>query len=172
MKRVLAVCGVKNSGKTTLIEKIVRELSKKGMKIAVIKHDGHDFVPDVPGTDSFRFQKAGAQTVAVYSPFRCMVIQNDAGGTDVEELVNSFQETDLILIEGLKNSSFPKIEIVRKGISEKICSDVNTLQAIATDWAPSGRVRKQMEKELSQIPILSLNDLQGIIEWILKKLQL
>ena len=51
---ILAVCGIKNSGKTTLLTKITAQLSSEGMKIAVIKHDGHSFQPDRPGTDSFR----------------------------------------------------------------------------------------------------------------------
>ena len=63
----MAVCGVKNSGKTTLTERILRELGQRGQKAAVLKHDGHDFTCDVPGTDSFRYVEAGACGAAVFS---------------------------------------------------------------------------------------------------------
>lgn len=62
-----AVCGVKNSGKTTLLERIVRELARRGLRTAVVKHDGHEFTCDVPGTDSFRYVEAGACGAAVFS---------------------------------------------------------------------------------------------------------
>ena len=64
---VLAVCGVKNSGKTTLIEKLVRRFAALGYSVAVLKHDGHEFSCDVPGTDSYRFWEAGACGTAVFS---------------------------------------------------------------------------------------------------------
>ena len=58
---VLAVSGVHNSGKTTLLEKLLPVLRSRGLKVGVIKHDGHDFTPDVPGTDSYRLREAGAE---------------------------------------------------------------------------------------------------------------
>ena len=64
---VLAVSGAHNSGKTTLLEKLIPLLRARGLKVGVIKHDGHDFTPDVPGTDSFRLREAGAEGVAVFS---------------------------------------------------------------------------------------------------------
>ena len=57
---ILAVCGVKNSGKTILIQKLIPLLQNQGLKVAAVKHDGHDFTPDVPGTDSHRMKAAGA----------------------------------------------------------------------------------------------------------------
>ena len=59
-QKIVAVCGVKNSGKTTLLAGLVEELVARGKKVAVIKHDGHDFSCDIPGTDSDRLKKAGA----------------------------------------------------------------------------------------------------------------
>ena len=64
---VLAISGVHNSGKTTLLEKLLPVLRSRWLKVGVIKHDGHDFTPDVPGTDSYRLREAGAEGVAVYS---------------------------------------------------------------------------------------------------------
>ena len=69
-QRLVAVCGVKNSGKTTLLSRLVGELSKEGMKVAVIKHDGHDFTCDACGTDSYRLKEAGAYGTAGFFWFR------------------------------------------------------------------------------------------------------
>ena len=66
---VLAVSGAHNSGKTTLLEKLIPLLRARGLKVGVIKHDGHDFTPDVPGTDSFRLREAGAEVLGIASIF-------------------------------------------------------------------------------------------------------
>lgn len=104
---VFAISGYKNSGKTTLITKLIPELTKRGYKVAVIKHDGHDFESDVPGTDSYRHQKAGAYGTAVFSKNRILVTKECRGITE-RDLFAAFPEADIILIEGLKNSSYPK----------------------------------------------------------------
>ena len=72
---VAAISGIKNSGKTTFLEHLVPVLRARGLRVAVIKHDGHDFTPDVPGTDSFRMRQAGADGVAVYSGHQWMVVR-------------------------------------------------------------------------------------------------
>jgi molybdopterin-guanine dinucleotide biosynthesis protein B len=140
---VCAVCGVKNSGKTTLIEKLIREYAARGVRTAVIKHDGHDFTCDVPGTDSSRFYEAGAYGTAVFSDNRIFVHRREIGGQPdretwekekVTELVSLFPDADLILVEGLKNSSLPKIEIVRRGISENPVSNPEGRLFIVTDF--------------------------------------
>ena len=104
---IFAVCGYKNTGKTTLITKLIPVLARHGYKAAVIKHDGHDFEPDVPGTDSFRHRKAGACGTAVFSARRMMVAKEFPGITE-RELVQAFPEADVILLEGLKDSPYPK----------------------------------------------------------------
>ncbi len=104
---IFAVSGYKNSGKTTLLTGLIPELKRRGYKVAVIKHDGHDFQSDVPGTDSFRFQEAGAFGTAVYSSKRLMITK-EYKEPDEKMLIKAFGEADIILIEGLKNSSYPK----------------------------------------------------------------
>ena len=75
--------------------------------MAVIKHDGHDFESDVPGTDSYRHQKAGAYGTAVFSDHRFLITKEYQGITE-RELFAAFPEADIILIEGMKNSPYPK----------------------------------------------------------------
>ena len=78
-KAIAAVSGVKNSGKTTLMEKLIRVLTGRGLQVAAVKHDGHDFTPDVPGTDSWRFGQAGACGYAIYSPWRYQLVRQTQG---------------------------------------------------------------------------------------------
>lgn len=132
-QKIIAVCGVKNSGKTTLIEKLVRELSRRNIKTAVIKHDGHDFECDVPGTDSYRFQKAGAYGTAVFSDHRIFVHKEGRGERE-QELICQFPEAEIIFLEGMKDSDYLKIEVVRKAISEKPVSNPDGRFLIVTDW--------------------------------------
>lgn len=111
---VFAVCGRKNSGKTTLISHLIRYLEHEGISTAVIKHDGHDFECDIPGTDSRRFYDSGCRNVAVFSGSRYF-IHRETSAPDSEKtalLLNTFSNVDVIIIEGLKNRPLPKIELL------------------------------------------------------------
>ena len=116
---VLAVSGLHNSGKTTLLEKLLPALRSRGLKVGIIKHDGHDFTPDVPGTDSYRLREAGAEGVAVYSGQRYLL--TEMFRLTEQDLLALFERHgyDLVLMEGFKESGWPKIEVVRKAVSEE-----------------------------------------------------
>ena len=103
---VLAVSGVHNSGKTTLLEKLLPVLRSRGLKVGVIKHDGHDFTPDVPGTDSYRLREAGAEGVAVYSGTRYLLTEEFH--LTEQDLLALFERHgyDLVLLEGFKSSGW------------------------------------------------------------------
>ena len=131
-QKIITVCGVKDSGKTTLLERLVREMSGRGLKTAVIKHDGHDFACDIPGTDSYRLKEAGAYGTAVFSNHRIFVHKEGTEERE-EELVLMFPEADIIFIEGLKDSRYPKIEVIRQGISERPVSNPEGRFLIVTD---------------------------------------
>lgn len=105
---IYAVAGYKNSGKTTLIMKLIKTLSEKGLKVATVKHDGHDFKPDVPGSDTYRHAEAGAYGTAIFSDKRWMITKEIDGTIQAEDFKRAFPEADVILIEGLKHSSYPK----------------------------------------------------------------
>ena len=159
---LMAVCGVKNSGKTTLITRLLPLLCERGLKVATIKHDGHDFEPDVPGTDSWRHRKAGACGTAVFSGKRWMVVHERApAGT--KELVQCFPEADLVLLEGFKNSRYPKVEVIRQGNSGESVCDPENLLAVATDLKED-RVRPGLPEN---VQVLDLNDTEKIAEVIL-----
>lgn len=138
-QRIVAVSGVKNSGKTTLLENIIPIMRDKGITVAVIKHDGHGFEPDVPGTDTYRCLSSGACGCAIFSEGRFMVVKEEAGMDEVR-LMEAFPEADLILLEGFKNSAYPKIEVVRKANSVSCVCAPETLLAMVSDLeaAPEG----------------------------------
>lgn len=129
---MLAVCGVKNSGKTTFLCHLLPCLRHRGLRVAVIKHDGHDFTPDRPGTDSFQLRQAGAEGTAVYSAARYQVVR-DRAGMDPAQLSGFFEDVDLILLEGGKETDYPKLELLRRGVSEGLASRNGELLAVCTD---------------------------------------
>ena len=159
---VLAISGVKNSGKTTLITKLLPELKKRELRVAVIKHDGHDFEPDVPGTDSWKYAKAGADGTCVFSAGKYMVIKY-APAPSVEELIAAFPEADLILLEGFKYSEYPKIEVIRKGNSARLVCDPKNLLGIVTDYT-----LEELEwKDTCGIPFFGLEETERLADYIM-----
>lgn len=153
---IIAISGVKNSGKTTLIVRLLPLLRARGLNVAVIKHDGHEFIPDREGTDSDQFRKAGAQGVAVYSKSQTLIYKKESSSP--EALRSFFSTADLVLLEGAKNSSYPKIEIVREAISSESICNPSTLLALCTDT----------ELQLQGIPILSLDDYHSVVELVMR----
>lgn len=108
---IFAVSGYKHSGKTTLLTQLIPELRRRGYRVAVIKHDGHEFIGDVPGTDSYRLREAGAYGCAVFSKHRILITkEREERESEIgeKELMKAFPEADILLIEGLKNSTYPK----------------------------------------------------------------
>ena len=155
---VLAVCGVKNSGKTTLLTKITAQLTKEGIKIAVIKHDCHSFQADRPGTDSFRHKEAGAFGTAVFCSGRFSIVKDTEKPVTETELFSFFPEADLILLEGFKHTGWPKLEVVRKGNSEEPVSDPATLLALVTD----------LPLEVPDVPVLPLDQPHEAARFLLR----
>ncbi len=124
MFRAIAVSGYKNSGKTVLIERLVNHFAKAGLKTAVIKHDGHSFEPDREGTDSRRFFDAGACGTAVFDGEKYQIVKRER--LETEEIEELFPNADIILLEGFKNSDYPKIWIGEAGSAKNIIAWVGT----------------------------------------------
>lgn len=162
-KRIVAISGVKNSGKTTLICRLLEIFKEKGLRVAVLKHDGHDFEPDVPGTDTYRQLQAGAYGTVVFSKGKYMLVKQQPQITE-KELLEFFPEADLILLEGFKYSNYPKIEIVRKGNSAESVCNPKRLMAIATNLDAEEREVLSIPED---VPLFELDNAKSIAEFIL-----
>jgi cyclic pyranopterin phosphate synthase len=157
----LAVSGLKNSGKTTLLERLIPRLSARGFRIGVVKHDGHDFSPDVEGTDTHRLLAAGALGVGIFSETKSMLVRT-GGGVDETDLAGSLGGLDLIFLEGFKHSSHPKIEVLRGAVSTSPVCAPETMLAIATD----------LPLQLEGVPVCHLDDIErlgGLVEAHIRK---
>ena len=150
MAELIAVSGVKNSGKTTFLAALIPELKALGLRAAVIKHDGHSFLPDREGTDTFRLLEAGALGTAVFDGEKFQAVKY--APVSETQLSALFPEADLILLEGFKHSPYPKIEILRSAVSREPACDPATLLALVTDT----------EVRLPGVPVFPLGDAAGV----------
>lgn len=148
---VFCVSGIKDSGKTGLIVKLINEFIREAYSVAVIKHDGHEYVMDYEGTDTARFAAAGAVCTGIFSGTQYSL--NGRESVDERELMTRCGKADVYILEGLKHSSYPKIEVVRKEKSTvSVCAE-ETLICIATDVISCEDVK---------CPVYGMDDVQGI----------
>lgn len=117
---ILSFVGRSNSGKTTLIERVIPELTRAGYRVATVKHAGHGFELDTEGKDSWRHKQAGASTVVVVSKGSMAMFADVSKEMNVEEVRDRFLDgqTDLIIAEGWKSEGYPKIAVVREQFEE------------------------------------------------------
>lgn len=157
---VFGVIGWKNSGKTTLMTRLVAEFTRRGYAVSAMKHAHHSFDIDHKGRDSYKFREAGAREVVLASPNRWAIMHELHGDDppDFETLLNQVAPCDLVLVEGYKRGTHPKIEarsersLTREPLS---VNDPNIL-AIASDGAT----------ETGGLPHFALEDIAGIADFI------
>ncbi len=136
---VVSIVGRTNSGKTTLIERLIPELRARGYRVGTVKHHHHgDFEADTPGKDSWRHARAGAAAVALSSRARLAVFKSVEKEPSLDEIVARYLDgMDIVLTEGFKEGEKPKIEVVRRARGEPpLCTDRDHLVALATDDVP------------------------------------
>jgi molybdopterin-guanine dinucleotide biosynthesis protein B len=157
MPPIISVVGKSDSGKTTLIEKLIPELKKRGYRIAVLKHAFHQFDMDKEGKDSWRHKAAGADTVIVASPGRIAMVKDDDFGT-LDSLASYFQDMDIVITEGYKREHKPKIEVFRAAAhKEPLCRGNSDLIALVTD----------SDIDLN-VPRFGLEDIKALADFIEK----
>ena len=157
MAAVIAVSGVKNSGKTTLIEKLIPALNERGVKTVVLKHDGHSFAADREGTDTCRFLAAGAMGAAIFDGEKFQAVKYVS--VTEKDLIALYPEAELILLEGFKWTDYPKLELVRRGVSEKPICDPDTLLALVTDT----------DCRIPGVPTFGFEDIEPLAELLQKE---
>ena len=159
--RVFGITGWKNTGKTTLTERLVTEFTRRGMTVSTVKHAHHAVDVDQPGTDSFRHRDAGASQVLLASANRWALMNELRGAPepDLDDLLARLDPVDVVLVEGFKRAGHPKIETHRKAAGHDLIAPGNpTVRAVAADCP----------LELDR-PIFDLNDIAGIADFILKE---
>lgn len=158
MRSFSFVAACSNSGKTTLIEKIVPLLKARGLRVAVIKHASKGFDLDQPGKDSWRFGQAGADTVVLVGAGRQAIMKKLDREPDREELERGI-DADIVIHEGFKKSPVNRIEVFRSGVSGErpLCMDDASYLALVSDRAFD-----------IAIPRFDLNDAAGIAEFLVK----
>ena len=157
MTPIICIVGRSQTGKTTLLEKLIPVLKGRGYRIGTIKHSHHVFDFDEVGKDSWRHKNAGAETVIIASPGKIAMVKNDHEGT-LESLQNYFDDLDLVITEGYKGARKPKIEVVRAACHpEALLADDPNLIAIATDVQMTAKV-----------PVFGLEDIDQLADFIEK----
>lgn len=154
-----------NTGKTTLLEKLIAELKGRGYRVGVFKHDAHKFEIDHPGKDSHRLTAAGADTMLISSASKLAMVKHRQPPPIEQLLRDYFSDVDLVLVEGYKQSSLLKIELFRAGHTKKLlCRDLKhdvQLLAVATD--------AQVDID---VPQLDLNNPVQIADFVVEKMNL
>lgn len=115
---VISIVGYSNSGKTTILTKIISELKIRGYKVATIKHHGGDFEMDHKGKDTYMHMEAGADTVILSSPGKFAMISKVEEEKKLDDLISYIGDVDIIITEGYKAENKPKIEVYRKSIGK------------------------------------------------------
>ncbi|MCF6264961.1 MAG: molybdopterin-guanine dinucleotide biosynthesis protein B [Desulfuromusa sp.] len=161
---VVSIVAKSGTGKTTLLEKLIAELKKRGYKVGAVKHDAHSFSIDHEGKDSWRLTEAGADTMLITSPEKVAMVKRNPGAEPVlmETIANFCGDLDIVLTEGFKRSSMPKIEVHRRERSEKLLCRGDeydpTLVAVASDSPLT-----------LDIPIYDINDAGGLCDLIVER---
>lgn len=157
---IFGITGWKNSGKTTLVVKLVSHLTQLGYKVSTIKHAHHAFDIDHPGRDSFQHREAGATEVLVSSINRWALIHElrDEAEIPLEAALSKLSLVDLVLVEGYKNDAHPKLQVVRPDVkSELMIGNIPNIVAVATNQPLD-----------TSVPTLNLNNTEEVANFILR----
>jgi molybdopterin-guanine dinucleotide biosynthesis protein B len=159
MRKVFGITGWKNSGKTTLVVALVAEFTRRGFRVSTIKHAHHEFDIDVPGKDSHRHRSAGASEVLVVSGARWALMHElrDESEPSLGELLDRLGPCDLVLVEGFKKGTHPKLEVTQRRGPEPLIADGDpSVVAVATDHPEIVRGH----------PTFGLNEISTIADFI------
>jgi len=163
--RVFGITGWRDSGKTTLLENLVRHFTAAGLRVSTVKHAHHGFDLDHPGKDSFRHRAAGAREVLVSSAGRWALLHELPQGEELplDRLLARLESVDLVLVEGFKGERHPKLEVVRIAPDRPAGpSAADEVMALAAS-DPS-----QVRDLAAGRPIFALEDLGAIAAFVLE----
>jgi molybdopterin-guanine dinucleotide biosynthesis protein MobB len=157
---VVSIVGRSKSGKTTLIEKLIPILKDRGYRVGTIKHHAHPgFDIDIPGKDTWRHAQAGSDHVVIAAPDKIASIVLLEAPLDLPQILAGMQDVDIVLTDGYRRASNPKIEVLRASVSQELLCEPGELIALASDF----------ELEVGP-PRFDLDDAVGLVELILNHL--
>ncbi len=163
--QVYGIVGRKNSGKTHLIVRLVRAAAARGWRVATIKHAHHSFDIDQPGKDSYEHRAAGAVEVLVASAQRWALVHEHRGAAEptLDELLGHLSPCDLVLVEGFKSGTHPKLEVYRIACGQTPLALVDpTIEVQAIDHETAATAT-------GSVPRLPLDDTAAVLEFILER---
>ena len=160
MSKIIGISGWKDVGKTHYASLIIESLVKKGYHVGSIKHAHHDFDIDKPGTDSFKHREAGSSQVVISSAKRWAKIteNNNENEKSLDELVQEFNNVEIIVVEGFKKDNHPKIEILTNGLVNRNEETKNVIAIVSDDLKDT------------ITPVFKENDIENLVEFIIKKI--
>jgi molybdopterin-guanine dinucleotide biosynthesis protein B len=152
---IVSVVGCSNAGKTTFLEKLIREIKRRGYRLATVKHDVHGFEIDQPGKDTWRHAQAGSDLVVIASPDRLAMIARTPAEMALDDIAARLPiEVDIVLTEGYKRGDKPKIEISRAACGRELLCEPQELLALVTDRPLAGL----------GVPTYGLDDAKGVVD--------
>jgi len=157
--QVFGFAGWSGSGKTTLIEQLIPRFVSQGVIVSLVKHAHHEFDIDRPGKDSYRHREAGCQEVMITSAVRWALIHELRGDRELTlaDAIARLSPCDLVLVEGFKTSTIPKLEVYRESIGKPLLHPGDThIAGIASDGPIA-----------IALPTFALDDIEGISAFIL-----
>ncbi len=158
MMPIVSFVGKSGVGKTTVMEQVVRELTRRGLRVGVVKHHAHTTPIDGSGKDSWRFAEAGARAVVVSSPAELARFERVDHELKLDEIARRMGEVDLILTEGFKRESAPKIEVSRREHGTDLVASAEELVAVVSDHPIA-----------LDVPRFDLDDVNGIVNFIVQR---
>jgi molybdopterin-guanine dinucleotide biosynthesis protein B len=147
------VVGKSGVGKTTVLERIIRELKQRGYQVGTVKHDTHGFEVDRPGKDSWRHARAGSDSVAISAPRKMALVRRLDEEMPLDDVVSLMGDVDIVITEGYKRGDKPKIEVARKERGPELLCQAEELIGIMTDHPVD-----------MPVPQFALDDASGVVD--------
>jgi molybdopterin-guanine dinucleotide biosynthesis protein B len=167
--KVFGVAGYSGMGKTTLLERLVPEIARRGLRVSLIKHSDKDIEVDRPGKDSYRLREAGCHEVLVLGSRRWALMHELAAAEEpsLDELLSRLHGCDLVLVEGFKHGCFPKLEVWRAAEGRETLWPGLDILAVAAPPG-DGRALRMLHPGCRLLP---LGDVHGLADFVLRHAQ-
>ena len=159
---IISIVGFSGAGKTTVLEKLIPQLTRLGLRVGTVKHDVHGFEMDRPGKDSWRHKQAGAVTTVLSSPYQVGMVTDVNHDYSLEQLSPLFCDMDIILAEGYMREDRPKVEVFRPVVEKEplAVGDKNLIAIVSNTPVELG------------VPCFSTDDMEGLVQFLVERFQL